>query len=254
MGWFTIYSANYVDGQVFSLDLSTAYSRQLFWIPVTLIVAFFILVIDVAFFTGFAYYLYFILILILILVLGIGQEVHGAKSWLVLGPVKIQPAEFAKFTTALALARYINMRTFDFNRLSSKLWMSIIIIMPVVLILLQNDTGSMLAYSAFILVLYREGMTPWALILGFTSVSLFLVALLVPSFLNILLFFALIIGLLYILYMGENKESVSPIFNQVLKTLYVLAGLLSITFWTAWWSFVARSNNRSYKSATFHFS
>jgi len=237
MGWFTIYSANYIDGQVFSLDLSSAYSRQLFWIPVTLIVAFFILVIDVAFFTGFAYYLYFILILTLILVLGIGQEVHGAKSWLVLGPVKIQPSEFAKCTTALALARYINMRTFDFNRLSSKLWMSIIIILPVVLILLQNDTGSMLAYSAFILVLYREGMTPWALILGFTSVSLFLVALLVPSFLNILLFFGLIIGLLYILYMGDNKESVSPIFNQVLKTLYILAGLLSIIFWSAWLSF-----------------
>ena len=236
-GWLTIYSANFNEGQEFALNLSSSYGRQLFWIPVSFIAAFFILIIDVAFFTGVSYLLYIFLVLVLILVLGIGQEVHGAKSWLVLGSVKIQPAEFAKFTTALALARYINMRTFNFKKLTAKLWMGLIVFVPVILILLQNDTGSMLAYSAFLLVLYREGMTPWVLIMGVSSVSLFLIALLVPSFLNIVLFFALVVGVLYVLYLGSQKETIPRLFNQTLKALYIISLLLVLLYWGNWWSF-----------------
>ncbi len=240
LGLLTIYSAAYNEGQTFKLGLDYSYGRQMFWIPICLLVAFFILIIDVAFFTSFAFWLYLILIAVLFLVLGIGQEVNGAKSWIVLGPIKIQPAEFAKFTTALMLARYISRRTFNFKLLSSKLIISLIILLPVCLVLMQNDTGSMLAFAAFLLVLYREGMTPLVLIIGFAAVSLALVALLIPSFLNISLVCSMLLALFYVFYMTDQKENIPKPFISAIQAIYVLGlflcvlhriGLFDITYY-----------------------
>jgi rod shape determining protein RodA len=231
LGWFTIYSAGYNEMDTFSFDLSSSYGRQLFWIPVCLLVAFFILIIDVVFFTGFSFGIYFTSLIVLFIVLFIGQEVHGAKSWLVFGPVKVQPAEFAKFTTALMLARFISRRTFNFGQLSSKLIIALIVLAPTILILLQNDTGSMLAFSAFLLVLYREGMSPIVLVMAFAAVSLALLALLVPSLLNILLLLLLLLALIYLFYISNQKDNISPLFSTILKASYFISFSISMIYW-----------------------
>jgi len=179
MGWFSIYAATYQEGQSFTISLYQNYGRQMMWIGICLMIAFFILILDSKFFTNFALPIYVFMMLLLLIVLLFGQEVKGAKAWLVIGSIKLQPAEFAKFATALALAKYMSSRTFKFRDLQDKIKMGLLLGLPILLILLQNDTGSMLAYTAFFLMFYREGMSGWILVVGVSAAVLFILALLV---------------------------------------------------------------------------
>lgn len=219
-GWLSIYSATYVEGAEFLPTLRNNYGRQLFWIGVCIFVAFIILLIDSKFYTTFSLPIYIFMMLLLAFVLFAGQEVKGAKAWLVIGSIKVQPAEFAKFATNLLLAKFISGRTFKFSSLQDKIVLGIIILIPISFILLQNDTGSMLAYSAFILVLYREGMTPWILILGISSIVLFILALLVPVPIVIGLFL-LGLSFFFMNYIHERKDYLSKRFIWIMTIIYV---------------------------------
>ena len=101
------------------------------------------------------------MILVLVGVLLFGKEVNGAKAWIMLGPVAIQPTEFAKFTTALALARYMSSYTFDIRKPGDLLRAGMIVGLPVLIVILQNDTGSALVYGSFLFMFYREGFNGW---------------------------------------------------------------------------------------------
>ena len=111
---------------------------------------------DSKFYEAFSYVLYPLTIMLLIAVLIFGTEVNGAKSWIAIGSFRLQPAEFCKFTTNLALAKYITSVNFKFTRIKNLIIAGTIMLIPSVLILLQNDTGSALVYFAFILVFYQR--------------------------------------------------------------------------------------------------
>jgi rod shape determining protein RodA len=210
-GWINIYSAVYNEEYNSIFDISQRYGKQLLWIGFSLILAFFIMVVDSKFFVTFGYFIYAAFILLLLLVLFVGKEVNGARSWFVVGSFAFQPAEFAKYGTALAIAKLLSSFNFNFKELINKTKIVAILIVPVALIILQNDTGSALVYFVFIIPLFREGMS--GLILFFVAffASLFIFSLLISPLLIVIVL--LIVTLLIVLVM---KRSWSYIMNSLL--------------------------------------
>jgi rod shape determining protein RodA len=159
LGWLNIYAAVYNAEHQSIFDVSQRYGKQIIWIGAALLIAFIILLIETNFYVFFSYIIYGAVIALLILVLFAGTEVNNSKSWLTLGGFGIQPAEFGKFATALALSKYMSSFGFRLRRFKSLVVIGGIILLPVALIFLQNDMGSALVYFVFILVLYREGLS-----------------------------------------------------------------------------------------------
>lgn len=186
MGWFNIYAAVYNEEYKNIFDTSQSYGMQLVWIVTSISIAFMILIIDGEFFPSFAYVLYGAFILLLLFVIVAGVEVKGSRSWIGVGSFRIQPAEFAKFATNLALAKYLSNVNVNFEKLSTKLRAAAIFVIPALIIILQNETGSALVYGSFILVLYREGLSGNILLIGVAMVILFIAALLVDEWILIL--------------------------------------------------------------------
>lgn len=180
-GWLNIYAAVYNEEFQSIFDTSQRYGKQLLWIGTSTLIASIILFIDERFFSTFGYLIYGIIILLLIVVIVIGAETKGATSWFAIGGFKIQPSEFSKFATNLALAKYLSTINIKMDNLKTKLSAIGIIGLPAVLILLQNDTGSALVYGAFVFVLYREGLSGNILLIGLASATLFVLTLLVQS-------------------------------------------------------------------------
>lgn len=195
MGWLNIYAAVYDDTHASIFDLSQRYGMQLIWMGVSVFIAVSILLIDDKYYHVLAYPLYWIAILILIGVLFLGKEVNGAKAWIVLGPVAIQPTEFVKFTTALALARYMSSYTFDIRNMNNLVRVGLILALPVMIVMLQNDTGSALVYGSFLFMFYREGFNGWVYVALIMVISLFIFSFLLdPVMLLIVLVLVCVIG------------------------------------------------------------
>ena len=162
-GWINIYAANYSPDDTVFFDIGREHLKQLIWISLSIVLIGMVFLVDSKFFVEFAYVFYAFTIFLLITVLLFGKEINGAKSWFEIGPVRFQPAELAKVATALSLARLMSRFGFDMSKPVNMLKMGVIIFTPILMILLQNDTGSALVYFIFILVLYREGMSPYIL-------------------------------------------------------------------------------------------
>ena len=178
IGWVSIYAAVYNEEHHSIFDISQRYGKQLMWIGFALVLAFIILLFEGQFFTSFAYPIYGVVILLLIGVLLFGAEIKGARSWFKIGSFALQPSEFAKFATGLALAKYLSALNINMKDLKTKMIASVIIGFPAVLILLQNDTGSTLVYASFVFVLYREGLSGNILLIGLYTAFLFVLSLL----------------------------------------------------------------------------
>src|SRR5690606_6578867 len=178
IGWLSIYAAVYNEEHSEIFDLSQRYGNQLIWIVFSIIVAVVILMIEGSFFTSFAYPIYGSVLLLLIGVLLFGAEIKGAKSWFRIGSFAFQPAEFGKFATGLALAKYLSTLGINMKDFKTKLTAIAIIGIPALFILLQNDTGSMLVYFSFVIVLYREGLSGNVLLMGIATAFLFIISLL----------------------------------------------------------------------------
>ncbi len=160
IGWFNIYAAVYspeVPTDIF--DLSHNAGKQMMWLGTTVLLVICILVVDYKFYDTFAYIIYGAFVLLLVAVLFAGSEINGSRSWIKIGSFSIQPAEFAKLATSLALAKYLSDPAVSLTR-SWKDYVPIagIIGIPALLILLSNETGSMLVFASFAIMLYREGM------------------------------------------------------------------------------------------------
>jgi rod shape determining protein RodA len=203
-GWINIYASQYNDDSAMVIDFSSRYGKQLFFICISSFVAFLILIIDWKFFYSLSYIFYVAIILLLIGVLFKGGITGGATSWFEFGSFKFQPSEFAKFTTALALAKYYNKLNTKRKSLREKLNTYAIIILPFLLIILQNDLGTALVYAGFILVLYREGLSGNILIFGLIIAILFVVTLLVEK--TILIPFLVGIALIIFLLSRRKKK------------------------------------------------
>lgn len=168
-GWINIYAANFNPENPVFFDTGKEYFKQLVWIGLSLFFIGFILLTDSKFFVEFAYVFYGFTLLLLIAVLLFGKEINGAKSWFEIGPIRFQPAELTKVATNLAVARVISRFGFSFKKRMDFIRASFIVFTPLLLILLQNDTGSALVYAVFILVFYREGLSPYLLVFGFIA-------------------------------------------------------------------------------------
>ena len=203
-GWINIYASQYNDDSKMVIDFSSRYGKQLFFICISSFVAFLILIIDWKFFYSLSYIFYVAIILLLIGVLFKGGITGGATSWFEFGSFKFQPSEFAKFTTALVLAKYYNNLNTKRKSLREKLNTYAIIILPFLLIILQNDLGTALVYAGFILVLYREGLSGNILIFGLIIAILFVVTLLVEK--TILIPFLAGIALIIFLLLRRKKK------------------------------------------------
>ena len=213
-GWINIYASQYNDDSAMVIDFSSRYGKQLFFICISSFVAFLILIIDWKFFYSLSYIFYVAIILLLIGVLFKGGITGGATSWFEFGSFKFQPSEFAKFTTALALAKYYNKLNTKRKSLREKLNTYAIIILPFLLIILQNDLGTALVYAGFILVLYREGLSGNILIFGLIIAILFVVTLLVEK--TILIPFLAGIALIIFLLSRRKKKELLVIMGTLI--------------------------------------
>lgn len=179
LGWINIYAAVYNEEHSRIIDLSQRYGKQFVWIIAAIIMAVFVVVTDTRFYFFFAYFIYGFFIFLLLLVLILGREINGARSWFELGGFTIQPSEFAKFGTALALAAYLSSRKHDLRKLSFFLPAVAIIILPALLIGAQPDLGSTVVFFALFFVLFREGMSSYVFASGVIMLILFFLTLLI---------------------------------------------------------------------------
>lgn len=182
LGWLNIFAAVYdesVNQNIFDLSLNSG--RQLIFIAASVILVIAIMVMDFRFYDTFSWFIYGAIVLLLIIVLLFGREVAGSRSWFELGAFRLQPSELAKFATGLALAKYISTPGFRIDRLSHQIILFGIIAIPAVLIVLQGDAGTAMVYSVFILVLFREGLSPVLLLTGAFSAVIFILTLLIDD-------------------------------------------------------------------------
>lgn len=222
MGWVSIYAAVYNEEHGSIFDLSQSYGKQMLWIVTSLIIAFLVILTDAKFFNAFAYPIYIGTILLLVVVLFFGTEIAGSKSWFQIGEFRLQPAEFAKFATNLALAHFLSALDFDKRKRKSQIIPVLILIIPALLILLQNDTGSAIVYASLVLVLYRQGMPGSILLLGLAVVILTIMALLFNQFIVISVIGVLLAGFVFFIRRTlRNILTVTAIF--IVATLFVLS-------------------------------
>jgi len=178
IGWFNIHAAVYDPQNPSILDLDTNYGKQLIFIISAIIIGFAILLLDSKFFNTFSPIFYGITLVLLILVLIVGRNVGGNQAWIPIGSFRLQPSEFAKFATCLLLARYLSSGTIKVQDMRTQLIAAFIILVPTALILLQPDAGSALTFSSLILVLYREGLSGYFLVIEGLSILLFVLTVL----------------------------------------------------------------------------
>jgi rod shape determining protein RodA len=236
MGWLNIYAAVYNEEHQNIFDTTQKYGMQLIWIGGATIIAFSILLIDANFYTVFAYGFYGFFILANILVLFLGREVKGSHSWYRFGKFGIQPAEFMKFATNLALAKFLSNQNIVVNqqfRLRLKdliknykntIFALLFIILPLILIIkLQNETGLAIVFIAFIIVLYREGLSVGFLIFGLLAAILFVMALVVTNTSGLLITLAVIAASAF-LFIRRSRRNLIIVFLVYVSAAGVVLG------------------------------
>lgn len=178
IGWVNIYAAGYNLEHVSIFDTTQEYGKQFIWICTAFILALLIMLIEGDLFRRTAFIVYGIVILLLVGVLIFGKEVNGAKAWFGFGSFGIQPSEFSKFAISLALAAILSKPARKFQSIQTKIIAAGLISIPAMLIMMQPDTGTVLVFAAFVLVLYREGLSGNILLFGTIAAALSVLALL----------------------------------------------------------------------------
>jgi len=207
IGWFNIHAAVFDERHPSIIDFSTNYGKQFLFIVISLVIGVIILLLESRFITALSPAFYGITMLLLVLVLIVGRNVGGNRAWISLGGgFRLQPAEFAKFTTCLLLARYLSLPNIRVSELRSFFISAAIIGLPMFLILLQPDMGSTLVFYSLIFVLYREGLSPYVLVISALFIVLFLTSILFSPLYVILAICML--ALLIILLFRKNKRLV----------------------------------------------
>ncbi len=236
-GWFNIYASVYDEGVSNMFSLSQRSGIQLLWIGIAFITAILLLfVISPKLYVGLSWWLYIFVIILLTAVLIFGREVNGSKSWLMLGSVGFQPSEFSKITTSLALAVLMGKYGFKISYLSDLAKAAATILLPVLLIILEPDVGTVLVYCGFVFVLYREGLSGWIILYAFLAIILFIITLKFSSFAAILV----LIGILGIIRGILSKKLIR---NILIYGLAIL--ILSFIPKLLQWDFIEKYNKLS---------
>ena len=174
-GWFSICGASHEIGDTDFFDFATRSGKQLVWMGLALVIGLVILLIDDQYYDQLTGLLYVLTMVLLLVTPFIAKDIKGSRSWISLGPVNLQPAEFAKCVTALAVAKMCGQYGFSLDKMRNLLKAAFIVLLPMALIIMQKETGSALVYAAFFLVFYREGMPGAFLFTAFAAVLYFVV-------------------------------------------------------------------------------
>lgn len=219
-GWLNILSASHVGETIDYFDFSQPYGKQLMFIALTVLLIILILSIESKFYERFSSIIYIVSMLSLVGLFIAGKNVNGATSWYAIGGMTIQPSEFAKAATALAVAKFLSDLQTDIKNFKDQIKAFIIIAIPAILILLQNDAGSTVVYASFFFVFYREGLPKIYL-----TLSLLLIFISVSS----LKFGATITGIVFtILILAYHfTRRKKP---RILQTLFAIATCLVLSF------------------------
>ncbi|MDR0728616.1 MAG: rod shape-determining protein RodA [Prevotellaceae bacterium] len=218
IGWINIYAAVYNDEHSRIFDFSQRYGKQLVWIASAFLIAAFILLLDSKFYSVFGYPIYGAVLLLLLFVLVAGTEVNGSRSWFIIGPVRLQPSELAKTATAIALARMMSAYGFVLSRCANLCRIALVIALPAGLIFLQHDTGSAVVFGAFLLMLYREGLSGWFINIVLFAITIFVLSLIWET-VSILMLCAIIGSILYMLCRW-----------RIMRPLMLTAGIFAV-YW-----------------------
>jgi rod shape determining protein RodA len=224
MGWLNIYAAVYDEQNATSIfDFSINSGKQLIWIGTSVLLIIIIMVADYRLFHNLSLILYILFVIILVLTPFIGKEINGQRAWFELGIFRLQPAEFTKFATALALAKLMESQSFDLNKIKDQMKALGLICLPIFLILLQPDTGTAMVYSAFLIMLYREGMPQRYYIIGLSLIGLSIATLAIEK--NVFLFGG--IGLLTLAFITLSKKNwrntLGFVFMGLIMAVYALS-------------------------------
>ena len=222
IGWLSIYTSSRGEEVSSIFDLSQRYGKQLLWIGLSVILIVIVLLIDAKFFSTFAFLFYAVMILILVAVLFFGKTVAGSKSWFQIGSFAIQPAEFAKFTTALALAKFLSMLNVDMRNIKTPVISILLMVLPALLILFQNDTGSAIVYASFAIVLFREGFSGIIIIFGLAMSVLFVLTLLFGE-VYIISSLVLVFTFIFIFFKKLRKHSRSLLAVLIMSVVFVFS-------------------------------
>lgn len=223
-GWLNIYASLKNDETTAILDFSTRYGKQIIWIVLCVPLIVFVLFFNSSFYQKYASIIYLISIFSLILLFPFGKEINGAKSWFNFGFMSLQPSEFVKACTTLGIAKLLSDRQYNFKLVKNQIKAFIIVFLPAFLIMLQPDAGSALIYLSFFFVLNREGLTLNYIIIGITTITLFILTILFGAT-KVLLFLLLLITLaiFYIIYKSGKRFLVFNWYKIVL--LYIISTL-----------------------------
>jgi rod shape determining protein RodA len=205
-GWLNIFAASKTEENHEILDFSTKYGKQIIWISLSVPLIVIILFFNSKFYEKFASILYLISIFSLLLLFPFGNEINGAKSWFNFGSMSLQPSEFVKATTALAVAKLLSDRQYNFRLIKNQIKAFIIVFFPAFLITLQPDAGSALIYLSFFFVLNREGLTFNYIILGISIITLFLLTIFFGTAAVLITLFSIVsLIAIYLIYRGGKR-------------------------------------------------
>jgi rod shape determining protein RodA len=218
-----IYASIYNPDTAAVFDFSTNYGKQLIFILTGLILGFSILLLDAKFFSVFSPIIYGITIFLLLVVLVVGRKVAGNQAWIPIGSFRLQPSEFAKFGTALLIARYVSSFSPKFRDVKSIFFAGVIIGLPLFFIMMQPDTGSALVFLSFMFPLYREGLSGYWLLIFLGMIILFIADFLLPMWLVIS-----VIVLVGGFFLYQNRRRQKVIFSIALATVLAIAYLFVV--------------------------
>lgn len=223
-GWVNIYAACYSEEHASLLDFDSQHCKQLLWMGIAFLTAVFVLLIKPRVFSNGAYIIYGFVLLLLVATLFVGTVTNGGQSWIDFGFFKLQPSEFAKFATALVLAKYVGTIGVDLRTSSSRIILGLLTLVPAGLILLQHDTGSALVFASFLLPFYREGLPQTILLGGLLAVVLFVTALLINQYILIGILLAVCLAYLFLwLSKRTSKNYWHTVLFFVVCSLFVLS-------------------------------
>ncbi len=218
VGWMAIFSSCYDPGSFVNIfDTGTAYGKQLIWIGTSVLIAIGILLIDARIYQNYSYHIYISFLVLMLLVLLVGTEISGAKAWIKVGGFSIQPSEFMKMATALAMAKFLNEGKTSSEKRNIWLLSFLIILIPILIVFLQRDTGSALVFFSFIILFYREGMSGRLFLYGAFAIFIFVFTL----YFNEIYAIALLLFIFIVTTVISKKEKKKLIRNAFLLGLSI---------------------------------
>jgi len=227
VGWLNIYSATHTEENYSIINFSTEYGKQLVWIALSVPLILLILLFETKFYEKYSSLIYLVSIFSLIGLFLFGKNINGATSWYNLGIFSLQPSEFVKAATALAIAKLVSDKQFNLKKTNTQIQAFIILFIPALLITLQPDPGSALVYTAFIFVLYREGLPFYYITIAFIAIFLFIITL-IFGYIHTLIGSLVLFAIIFTYFIFYRRKAFKRGWPKI-AGIYLVSGLFIIS-------------------------